>query len=47
MHSNDGQTEVVVSIMASLKDYLQSKDFEFLFSMGSKLSFVEIGRAHV
>ena len=41
MSSNrDSQTEVVKSIVESLENYLKSKDFEHLFSLGSKLSFV-------
>ena len=37
----DNMQEVVVSsILDSLQDYLTSKDVDFLFRMGSKLSFV-------
>jgi len=37
---DDMQEVVVVSILDSLRDYLNSKDLNCLFSMGSKLSFV-------
>jgi hypothetical protein len=36
----DEQAAVVESIVKSLQSYLDSKDFEYLFSLGSKLSFV-------
>ena len=40
MSDMDMQEVVVTSIVESLKDYLLSKDVEYLFRMGSKLSFV-------
>ena len=40
MSDMDMQEVVVSSIVESLKEYLLSKDIEYLFRMGSKLSFV-------
>ena len=40
MNDSDMQNIVVMSILESLKDYLLSKDVDYLFRMGSKLSFV-------
>ena len=37
---DDMQDIVITSILDSLQDYLASKDVDFLFRMGSKLSFV-------
>lgn len=37
---DDMQEVVVASIVESLQQYLASKDVEYLFRMGSKLSFV-------
>jgi hypothetical protein len=36
----DYDRDVVISIIDSLNDYVATKDFDFLFTMGSKLSFV-------
>lgn len=38
--AEDYDREVVVSIIDSLNDYVTTKNFDFLFTMGSKLSFV-------
>ena len=40
MSVDSEEESVVKSILESLNGYLDSKDFSFLFSMGSKLSFV-------
>ncbi len=40
MSAENEQKEVVLSIQKSLQSYLSTKDFEHLFSLGAKLSFV-------